>query len=451
LERTKAQSELTVLRGGTIFTGKVKKGVIEDGWVVIEDGKISSIGTGDIKKEIKGRKATTIDASGKIVLPGLINCHTHLYSTLARGIMLAGYAPRNFGQCLEGLWWRLDRALTYEDCYWSALAGSLLSLKCGVTTILDHHSSPFCIDRSLDAVAGGMSEAGTRGATCYEVSDRDGQDRASLGIYENVRFAGVSTDVARDLVAPMMGLHASFTLSQPTLLRARDAAAAAGIGCHLHVAEDALDVKDSLKRYRRRVVTRLAEAGVLSNKTLAVHCVHVVDSEIKQLHETATNVAVCPRSNLSNAVGIAPMGKMFRHGVRIGFGSDGFGPPGIMEDARAGLLSWRVSEANPAAAWVETQLMLQRNNPVIASTILGYKVGELVEGQAGDVVVASYDPPTPLVPDNLWGHMIFADLGIDTVVVGGRVVVRDGRSTLLDEGKVFEKARGLAQALWERM
>jgi putative selenium metabolism protein SsnA len=451
LERDTAQNDVTVVRGGTILTAKTKKGLVDGGWIVIRDGKITKVGTGDIKKEIKGQPVTTIDATGKLVLPGLINCHTHLYSTFARGMALADYSPRNFGQCLEGLWWRLDRALTYEDCYWSALVGSLLSLKTGVTTILDHHSSPFCIDKSLDAIATAMTEAGTRGSVCYEVSDRDGQDRASLGIYENVRFAGAAKQASGGRIGSMMGLHASFTLSQPTLLRARDAAESAGLGYHLHVAEDNMDVRDSQKRYRKRVVSRLAEAGILSGNTLAVHCVHVVDSEIRNLHDTGANVVNCPRSNLSNAVGIAPVGKMFRHGVRIGFGSDGFGPPSIMDDARAGLLSWRIAESNPAAGWVETELMLLKNNPIIASAVLGGKVGEIAEGYEADLVVASYDPPTPLNRGNLWGHMIFGDIKVDTVVVGGKVVVEGGRSSILDEGKILEKARGLAAKLWERV
>jgi putative selenium metabolism protein SsnA len=450
LERARAQEEVTVVKGGTIFTTEAKKNMVEGGWVLIRDGKIAKIGSGDLRKETRGRKVTTIDATGKLVLPGLINCHTHLYSTLARGIRLDDYSPRNFRQCLEGLWWRLDRALTYEDCYWSSLVGSLLSLKAGVTTILDHHSSPYCIDQSLDAIAAGMSEAGTRGAVCYEVSDRDGQDRASLGIYENVRFANTLKQGAGGRIGAMMGLHASFTISQPTLLRAREAAEEAGIGFHLHVAEDNIDVKDSQKRYRRRVVTRLAEAGILSARTLAVHCVHVTDSEIRSLHDTAANVIHCPRSNLSNAVGIAPVGKMFRHGVRIGFGSDGFGPPSILDDVRTGLLSWRIAESNPAAGWVETELMLLKNNPIVASSILDTKVGEIAEGQAADLVIVPYDPPTPLGADNLWGHLIFGDIQVDTVVVGGRVVVAGGRSSVLDEAKVMSKARDLAAELWER-
>jgi cytosine/adenosine deaminase-related metal-dependent hydrolase len=141
---------------------------------------------------------------------------------------------------------------------------------------------------------------------------------------------------------------------------------------------------------------------------------------------------------------------MFRQGVRIGFGSDGFGPPGVLDDARTGLLSWRIAESNPAAGWVETELMLLKNNPIIASSLLDKKVGEIAEGFEGDLVIASYDPPTPLNRENLWGHLVFGSFKVETVLVGGEVVIEDGRSTLVDEGKVFDKARKLAADLWER-
>jgi cytosine/adenosine deaminase-related metal-dependent hydrolase len=248
----------------------------------------------------------------------------------------------------------------------------------------------------------------------------------------------------------MMGLHASFTISQPTLLRARDAANELGLGFHLHVAEDTVDTEDSQKRYRRRVTTRLNEAGILSSKTLAIHCVHVSDSGIQMLAKTGTNVIHCPRSNMSNAVGIAPVGKMFRHGVRVGFGSDGFGF-WIIEDALAGMLAWRLGERAPAVATVETELMLLKNNPIVASTIFADKVGELAEGQLADIIVLQYDSPTPVERGNLWMHLLMGDIKVETVLVGGRVVLEGGRSTLVDEGPVFEKARALADALWKRL
>jgi putative selenium metabolism protein SsnA len=450
LEKSKAQRETVVVKGGDVVTFKAKRGLIRGGWIVIRDGRIAKIGEGDFKKEVEGERITTVNAEGKLVIAGFVNAHTHLYSTLARGIRLSGASPRNFAERLETLWWRLDRALTYEDTYWSSLVGSLLSLKAGVTTICDHHSSPQAIDKSLDAVAHGMTEAGVRGTVCYEVSDRDGQDRASLGIYENVRFARALKENPTDRLRAMMGLHASFTISEPTLLRARDAAADLGMGFHIHVAEDVVDTEDSQKRYRRRVTKRLSGAGIFSSKTLAIHCVHVSDAGIEMLAETGANVIHCPRSNLSNAVGIAPVGKMFRHGVRVGFGSDGFGF-WILEDALAGMLAWRLSERSPAVATVETELMLLKNNPIIVSNIFEDKLNELAEGFLADIVILSYDSPTPVERGNVWMHLLMGDLKVDTVLVGGKVVLEEGRSTVLDEGVVFEKARSIADGLWRRM
>ena len=129
-----------------------------------------------------------IDAQGKLLMPALINCHTHLYSTLARGISLAGRAPRNFPEILKKLWWRLDRALNLDDVYYSALVGLIDSAKCGVGTLVDHHSSPNACTGSLDQIEQAFREVGLRGVLCYETSDRNGSASAAEGIAENIRF-----------------------------------------------------------------------------------------------------------------------------------------------------------------------------------------------------------------------------------------------------------------------
>lgn len=440
------QPKKILIKGGTVFTGK-QGGFIENGWVLIEGGRIAKVGSGEFKATSSEPK--TVDAKGKIVLPGFINCHTHLYSTLARGLIIEA-SPRNFLERLENLWWRLDRALTYEDCYWSSLVGSLLSLKAGVTTIFDHHSSPYAVDGCLDAVASGMRDAGIRGSVCYEVSDRNGQDLAAEGIEENIRFARTLKGDKSNMIGCMMGLHASFTLSQPTLLKAKQAGDENRLGFHIHVAEDAIDVEDSLRRYRRRTVARLAEAGVLTERTMAIHCVHVNDYAIRQLQKTRTNVIHCPRSNLSNAVGVAPIVKMFRHGIRIGLGSDGFGA-NILDDAYATIFTWRLNERTPVAGSSEIELMFSINNPLIASSLLGERLGIIEPGYAGDIVVLAYDSPSPVAKNNIFWHLMSKEARAQTVIVGGKIVIEDFKSTLLDESKIFEKARVVAASLWERL
>ena len=155
-------------------------------------------------------------------MPALINCHTHLYSTLARGISLPGRAPRNFPEILKKLWWRLDRALNLDDVYYSALVGLIDSAKCGVGTLVDHHSSPNACAGSLDRIEQAFREVGLRGVLCYETSDRNGSASAAEGISENVRFLERHRRGQGDgLMAGSFGLHASFTLSDRTLRRCR--------------------------------------------------------------------------------------------------------------------------------------------------------------------------------------------------------------------------------------
>jgi 5-methylthioadenosine/S-adenosylhomocysteine deaminase len=141
---------------------------------------------------------------------------------------------------------------------------------------------------------------------------------------------------------------------------------------------------------------------------------------------------------------------MFRHGVRVGFGSDGFGAA-MLDEAYVGILAWRLNERLPSAGWTETELMLLRHNPVIASSILDEKIGEIAEGSLADVVIAAYDAPTPVGRENLWTHLLSRELKVDTVLVGGRVVVDEGRSCLVDEASVLGRAREVASGLWGRM
>lgn len=441
-----AQVKKILIKGGTVFTGRQGK-IIRDGWVLLEGERIANIGSGAFK--ISSSDAKIIDATGRIVMAGLVNCHTHLYSTLGRGLVFEA-SSQNFLERLENLWWRLDRALTYEDCYWSSLIGSLLSIKSGVTTVFDHHSSPYAIEGCLDAVASGMRDAGIRGSVCYEVSDRNGQDIALLGIEENVRFAKGLKSKKSSTIRCMMGLHASFTLSQPTMIKAKQAADENHLGFHIHVAEDAIDVEDSLRRYRKRTVDRLIDAGILNDRSLAIHCVHVNDYAIRHLQRSRVNVIHCPRSNLSNAVGIAPVVKMFRHGIRLGLGSDGFGA-NIIDDAYAGIFTWRLNEKTPVAGSSEIEVMLNINNPLIAGSLLGKRLGAIEPGYLGDIAILHYDSPTPVGKENFFWHLLSKEARVETVIIGGQVVLENFKSTLLDESKVFEKSRSIALSLWGRL
>jgi putative selenium metabolism protein SsnA len=393
-----------------------------------------------------------IDAQGKLLMPALINCHTHLYGTLARGISLSGRAPRNFPEILKKLWWRLDRALNLDDVYYSALVGLIDSAKGGVGTLVDHHSSPNACGGSLDCIEQALREVGLRGVLCYETSDRNGSAGAAEGIAENIRFLERRRSGSGDgLIAGCFGLHASFTLSDKTLRRAVEANESLRAGFHVHVAEDRCDVDDARRRHHQSPVMRLRDMGILDDRSIAAHCVHVGARDIVALAKHQINVVHNPQSNCNNAVGVARLIEMFRQGVLVGLGSDGY-TPRMWEEFKAAFHMQKVREGDPRVAYAEAYAAALLNNRTIARKIWGWEIGRIETGARADLILVDYYPPTPLDSSNLFGHFLFgiANAPVDSLIVNGRFVLRNKECVTVDERAVAEKAAAQARALWRR-
>ncbi len=394
----------------------------------------------------------SIDAQGKLLMPALINCHTHLYSTLARGISLPGRAPKNFPDVLKKLWWRLDRALNLDNVYYSALVGAIDSAKNGVGTLVDHHSSPGACAGSLDRVERALREVGLRGVLCYETSDRNGSASATEGLNENIRFLERLRSGAGDgLIAGCFGLHASFTLSDRTLRRAVEANNSLGAGFHVHVAEDRCDLEDARRRGRASPAARLHELGILDHRSLAAHCVHVNTRDIAALARHQINVVHNPQSNCNNAVGMARLVEMFRAGVLVGLGSDGYSPR-MWEEFKAAFHVQKLREGDPCVGYAEAYAAALLNNRTMARKIWGWEIGRIETGARADLVLVDYYPPTPLRSDNLFGHFLFgiANAPVDSLIVNGRFVLRNQQCVNVDEREVAAKAAAQARLLWER-
>ncbi len=435
-----------------VLTFDADNRVLEDGAVeVLGDGTIGRVGASRQLLRIPG--ATHINAGGKLLMPALINCHTHLYSTLARGMVLPGPPPRNFPEILQRLWWRLDRALSEDDVYYSALVGLLDAARCGVGTVVDHHSSPNACAGSLDVIERAFRKVGLRGALCYEVSDRNGLKAAQQGIRENIRFIEKTQRAnGRATVQASFGLHASFTLSDRTLARCREANTSLAAGFHIHVAEDRCDRVGGARGSRGSPVVRLVDAGILDARALAAHCIHVSAADMRLLAEQRVNVVHNPESNCNNAVGAARVLEMCRRGVLVGLGSDGYSPR-LWDEFKAALQVLKLQARDPAAGHAEVFAAAFLNNRTIARKAWGMDLGRIAPGAAADLLLLDYDPPTPLTRDNLLGHILFgiANAPVDALLVQGRFVVRDKECVTVDPHAIAEKARARAHALWRRL
>ncbi len=449
-----------VIRGGHVALLDDDFTVLSDGAVAIEGGRIAGVGNAsDIASRFDG--AETIDASGKLVMPGLINAHTHLYSALARGLVADIEPSSSFTEILEHLWWRLDRALTLDDVRLSAAAGAIDLIRNGTTTIIDHHASQTHIDGSLSAVAEPLNESGLRFNLCFEISDRNGEEAREAGLAENERFARLAASggssgedhVARSQrMGASVGLHASFTLDDGTLERAAGMAADLGVGCHIHVAEDVADVEDSVRRSGKRVVERLESFGVLGPRSIAAHCIHVDQRETALLAESGTIVVHNPQSNMNNAVGCADVPGMLRGGVLMGLGTDGF-TASMFDEMKVANLIHRHQSGDPRVGHDVAARLCLLNNRTIASRLFDDRIGRLEPGAVADVIVLDYDPPTPLQTGNFGGHLIFGLTGwmVETVIIDGRVVMRDRELTTVDYQDIAARARERARDLWKRM
>lgn len=383
-----------------------------------------------------------LELDGAVVMPGLVNAHTHLYSALARGMPAPASAPRNFVEILQRVWWKLDRALDADAVRLSGLVGAIEAARSGTTLLIDHHSSPSFIRGSLGELQRALEEVGVRSALCYEVTDRNGREGRDLGLEENVTFARErATALSRGLV----GAHASFTLGDESLDMLARVVADTGSSLHIHVAEDRADVDDCRARHGTTVVDRLDRRGLLASRALLAHCVHLGPDEIQVAHAKGCWIAHNPRSNMNNAVGYAPTAAL----RRAALGTDGIDED-MLAEARVACLQMREAGREDAVA---ATLQLVAGGHRLAAALFGLPFGKLDAGAPADLVVLDYRPPTELHGDNLAGHLLF---GIDrshvrSVMVAGRWTVRDRRMAGVDAAAIFVRARDAARDVWSRM
>ncbi|HVN49358.1 MAG TPA: putative aminohydrolase SsnA [Bacteroidota bacterium] len=423
------------ITGVTVFTPFVESVDlrIDDG-KIIERGKLLNPKSGD----------EVIDLNGKLVMPGLVNAHTHLYSSLSRGMPAPSVPPKNFVEILKKIWWRLDESLDDEAVYYSALVGAMESAKLGTTMLIDHHASPNFIHGSLDLIKEAMSVVGMRGVLCYETTNRGGAKRCMMGLEENERF--LTENVNHPHFKGLIGAHASFTLEDETLVQLGDLVTTYSSGIHIHVAEGIEDVQDANKNRTIDIVRRLAHYQLLTKKSILAHGVHLSKHQIQQIQKHHSWIVHNPESNMNNGVGYAPV-HLF--GTRTALGTDGF-PSDMFEQAKIGY--FRNAESDAKATLSTIPQFLQSGN-AIASELFAQKFGSLEKGSAADLIVLDYLPPTPLVANNILGHFLFGmrSSHVESVMVDGRWIVWNRQLPGVDEEAVMFRARNVAQKLWKKM
>lgn len=437
----------TLYLNGNIITGQAERLFLPGGWFLVDGNRIAAVGEG-------GRHPAAdreVNLQGRIVTPGMVSTHSHFYGQFIRGMQLR-QPVSNWQQVLSRVWWKFDKALGEKQVFYSAMMGLIEGLKAGTTTYFDHHASPNCIDGSLDVIETAMAKVGGRGCLAYEVTDRDGKDRALAGIRENERYIRKHAAQALSFKG-LFGLHASYSLSDETLGLCSEAGNNLGTGFHTHLAESTADICDAYKQYDMHATERMERFGILGEKTIAAHCVHMREKDFEILQRTGTTVAHNCQSNANNAVGICPVAPMLDSGVYVTIGGDGFTYDMFKELGVASILQ-HLKLQDPSALSQERQFvkLVYGNTGRLTEEIFGYPVGTIETGAAADFLILDYDPPTPITKENLLAHMTGGFSGhICDVIADGETVVESRKCTRIDEAEIFAMCREQAQKLWNKL
>jgi cytosine/adenosine deaminase-related metal-dependent hydrolase len=381
---------------------------------------------------LKTHADQVIDCEGKYVTKSFGNAHHHIYSALARGMPQPQSQPENFYEILKYIWWNLDKKLDLDIIEASALFAAAESLKSGVTFVIDHHASPFAIEGSLETIAGAFEFVGLSHLLCYEISDRDGTQIGLEGFSQTEQYLKTTQG--------LVGVHASFTVSDHTLNRASLLCDKFNTGVHIHVAEDKYDQKHCEINHKQRVVERLNEHALVNNpKSILAHCLHLNAAEKEIIRNSAAWVVQNTESNLNNGVGNFNSAGL---GQNIMLGTDGMHSDMI----RSAQWAYFAGKNHDTISPKDTYRRFRNVNYYLESN--KFKG----DGQ-NNLVVLDYNHPTPFNQENFIGHFIygFSSKNIQYVISNGEVVVRDYKLVCMNEDDILLYSREMAKKLWNNM
>ena len=401
---------------------------------IIETGEMKDMTYNDLE---------TIDASGAIVMPGLVNGHAHIYSTFSRGLGIP-YNPANFLEILEQMWWRMDHHINNEVSYYSALVSGVEFLKNGITTVIDHHASGIDILGSLEALRKGLTDdAKVRSVLCFETSDRFNVDEC---IKENVDYYNDNqTDVARGL----FGLHAAFTLSDETLKKIGEKNVAP---IHVHVDESKYDTEYCIKHYGKTPIKRLDQFGLIKENSLLAHCLFVEGEDLDIIKARKAKVVFNTTSNMNNGVGLPNYHKFNDKGIDVIIGNDGISSSMAYEYLNI-FFTQHLNDLDVRKFGFGDLIKMIDNTYDYASALLGVKLGKIKAGYEADLSILKYTPFTEINNDNALGHLLFGlfhNFKPETVFIKGEKVLSNYNVSNDLENK-YNKALVVSKKFWSEV
>lgn len=437
-----------LIKNGLVVTMDKNCTIIPRASVGIEDGKIAFVR----KEDTETQADETINAQGKIVMPGLICSHTRLYGMLLRGAPLMMESPADFTQILRRVWWPVEEAMSKEDAYASALAAAVELVKTGTTFLADTFSGHNSINCVLDKIGNAVEKIGVRGILSYESTERNSSSEGAKGIKENIRFIKKIHKTRLSLLMGMISIHPSFTASDELLQYGREVASRYRVPLTIHTSEGLADVYHNYIHYGKRTIERFHDLDILKEDVVLTHCVHVNDDELNLIQKTRAKVAHNPMSNMFSGVGIAPVPSMLSRGIKVGLGNGGYIFDGF-ENIRIAYLAHKVAARDPRAMSFREVLEMAT---IRGAELYGLeeKLGSIEKGKLADIIII--DParvPTPVTQSNVLEHLVNSIKGndVETVIINGKMVMRNRQLQTVSEEYVNNTCKNAATKLWARI
>ena len=414
------------IRNGLIVTQNEQREVIE-GDVLVEDGVIVSVGdSGDRAEDV-------IDASGCIVMPGLINCHTHVSMAIMRGtvddLRLEQFLERTFA---------IDAKRTEEDIELGAALGCLEMARTGTTTFLDLYYSEDAILRSVERV-------GLRAYLGWAVVDDDLTTQKGSPLSNCEKF--IRENRGKAMIKPVVAPQGVYVCSDDTLLAAKDLARKSSTFCHYHLSETRGEVYDYSRKTGERPVEHLSKIGFLSRGDVAAHCVWLTVNEVRELSRNGVSAAHCPTSNMKLASGgVSPLPEMFENGVTVCLGTDGCSSNNSLDmflEMKFAALQQKAHRWDAAVLPAQKALDLAT---IGAAHSLGahHEIGSIEPGKRADIVIVDCRRPgmTPTTRANAVANLVYSSAsgGVRDTIVDGKFVLRGGAVVSVDEDALVDKA-----------
>ncbi len=446
-----------LLEAGTLVTLDPSRPVIEAGSVAIAGERIVAVGT---KDEVSVyRSDRVISCRGRLLMPGLVDCHNHLFQSLGRtlGEGLPGW------EWLSRFMWPYAAEITPEETKAAVYLGAVEAALAGTTALLDHHYGRTDYDTTL-AVASAIEEVGLRGVVARgmaggytPLAERQGLPERAFPLSDteelDITEACLEARPPGSRVAVWPGpINAVYT-AQNLLVAAVELARSYGTGWHTHLSAPKGDPDVYREAYGVRPATWLHNEGLLGPEAVLAHATWLDGEEIEAIGSTRTAVVHCPMSNQYVPYGVMPMRQLLQAGATVGLGTDGSTcghRQDLFENMKMLVLMHRLAELDPGASSAAEALRIATAGGADA---LGLDTGRLVPGTLADVIVLDasrahltpvHDPRTALV---------YAARGSDVTmnIVAGQVIVEDGRCTQVDQDDVISEARARARDLLGRI